>query len=327
MDEQLHRLTAFIDSALDEETDLPSECLAFVRAGKRLRAKLVLASSDQGLAMSDGDVIQAAAMIELVHAASLLHDDIVDQCDERRSRPTLHRTHGTEAATLAGTHLVHLALRLVADLPDLARVRIAEAGQQLARGQLLELMHARDFTVSPEERLTVMKLKTASMFGLACELGGTLAGEDYNRSASRRRFGEAFGMLFQVADDVDDFFASASEQGRPPATDLRCAVMSLPIIFALRTSAKRHVIALLEGAGTPALTAASSCREVLRSSGALARTVEVATTYALEARDHLSVFPASGGSQWMAALVDTTMARITRFAAGSDEGASELSTR
>ena len=191
VDEQLHRLTAFIDSALDEETDLPSECLAFVRAGKRLRAKLVLASSDQGLAMSDGDVIQAAAMIELVHAASLLHDDIVDQCDERRSRPTLHRTHGTEAATLAGTHLVHLALRLVADLPDLARVRIAEAGQQLARGQLLELMHARDFTVSPEERLTVMKLKTASMFGLACELGGTLAGEDYNRSASRRRFGEA----------------------------------------------------------------------------------------------------------------------------------------
>lgn len=327
VDDQLDRLAAFIDSALAENTHLSSECLAFVRGGKRLRAKLLLASGDEGCAVSDGNVIRAAAAIEFVHAASLLHDDIVDQCDERRGHPTLHRTQGIEIATFAGTHLVHLALSLIADLPELARLRIAEAGQQLARGQLLELMHAGDLTASPEERLAVMRLKTASVFSLACELGSRLAGEGYDRSMVRRRFGETFGMLFQVADDVDDLFASATEQGRVPATDLRCAVMSLPIIFALRTSARRHVRRLLENSGIPAAAATASCREFVRSSGALARTVEVATGYALEARNHLTALPATGGSQWMAALVDTTVARITRFATGGYESTSEFGTQ
>jgi len=327
MDDQLDRLAAFIDSALTEETHLSPECLAFVRAGKRLRAQLLLASSDESCVVSDGNVIRAAAAIEFVHAASLLHDDIVDQCDERRGHPALHRTQGIEAATFAGTHLVHLALSLVADLPELARLRIAEAGQQLARGQFLELMHAGDLTASPEERLAIMRLKTATVFSLACELGSMLAGEDYARSVVRRRFGEAFGVLFQVADDVDDLFASATEQGRAPATDLRCAVMSFPIIFALRTSAKRHVRRLLESSGIPAGAATPLCRELVRSSGALARTVEVATGYALEARDHLAALPATGGSQWMAALVDATMARITRFATGGYERTSEFGTQ
>ncbi len=313
MDGRLDRLAVFINAALDENAHLPEECRAFVRAGKRLRARLLLASSDSSPVSSEGDVLRAAAAIELVHAASLLHDDIVDECEERRGRRTLHRIHGTEAATLTGTYLVHRALRLVAELPDIARVRIAEVGQQLARGQLLELMQARDVDVSPEDRLVVMKLKTASVFGLACELGGRLAGEDVDRAIERRRFGEAFGILFQIADDVDDLFAPASEQGRPPATDLHCAVMSLPIIFALRTNARQGLIQIL-GCSSHDPSATAACRELLRSSGALSYTLEVANTYALRARDHLVALPASGGSEWTSGLVDATLARIRRFA-------------
>ena len=311
-----NRLNEFLASLLDTEDGLPQACREFSLAGKKLRARLLFASAAPVPLDFEDAVVRTAAAIELVHAASLIHDDIVDQCDERRGQPALHRVLGTATAIRAGTSLVHLALRILGDLPECVRLRVAETGQALARGQFLEILHAQDLAVSADERVSIVKHKTASVFGLACELGSRISGASPPESAPYRRFGEAFGMLFQIADDVDDIFATYGEQGRPPATDLRCAVMSLPIVLALQSEARTEMMRLIDDRVADDHRRVDACRALLQSSGALVRAHSVAVRYAEQARESLVDIPLVR-SRWMAELVDTTLGRVSRFADGA----------
>jgi geranylgeranyl pyrophosphate synthase len=286
----------------------------FVLEGKRLRSRLLFASAarDYFFAASP-DMVRAAAAIELVHAASLLHDDVVDHCDLRRGKPVFHRIAGVRTATLSGLHLVHLALAIVATLSAHARRRVAAVARHLSRGQFLEILRAHDVTMRSDERIRIMKLKTASVFGLSCELGGAVSGEDPEVWIRRRRAGEAFGMLFQIADDLDDIFAAEQDLGRPGGADLLAGVMSLPITCALETDARPTLLALfadMRNSASP--DHVPTCREILRSSGALDRTFTIALSRANAARGHLVVLPSSPGTEWMTSLVEDTLKRCQR---------------
>lgn len=231
----------------------------------------------------------------------------------------MHRALGVATANRAAIYLVHRALQLLGSLPEWARRRVAEIGQALARGQLLELLHAGDVGLSAETRLEIMTLKTASVFGLACELGSRLSGMETSTVDAHGRFGMAFGMLFQIADDVDDLFAPHHEQGRLPATDLRCAVMSLPIVFALETPAQPRVARLLdlERVDSAALAA---CRMLVLTSGALDRTIDLAAHYADEARHALARAGSDVRTPWLGDAVDGALRRVERFRDGRAAG-------
>src|SRR5262249_33587066 len=132
---QLRRADAALDAVLAAE-HVAEPARAFVQGGKRLRARLLLASSaGHPLLVGGADIIQAAVVIELVHAGSLLHDDIVDRCDVRRGAAALHERIGVRSAAIQGTYLIQLALRIVADLPPAARRRIGVAARELSHGQ------------------------------------------------------------------------------------------------------------------------------------------------------------------------------------------------
>lgn len=305
-------LTEFLARLVEADPSLSPTCRAFILGGKRLRAALLFAAADIPDTSTSDQLATAAAAIELVHAASLVHDDIVDRCAERRGHPSLHRALGVATANRTAIYLVHRALQLLGSLPEWARLRVAETAQALARGQWLELLHAGDVAHRVETRVEIMTLKTASVFGLACELGSRLSGMETSTVDAHGRFGAAFGMLFQIADDVDDLFAPQHEQGRLPATDLRCAVMSLPIVFALDTPTRPRVARLLELERAD-LSVLAACRTLVLTSGALDRTIDLATQYADEARHALARTGLDVRSPWLGDAVDGTLRRVERF--------------
>ena len=305
-------LASFIDGLVATDPSLPSACRAFVRGGKRLRARLMFAC---GAASSNPEQsIQAAAAIEFFHAASLVHDDIVDSAESRRHAEAIHRTLGVRGAGLGGWYLGQIALTLIGQLPADARQLFAEAGQATSRGQLTELTRAWDVTLLPEERLAIMEQKTAAVFGVACELGGLLTGASEPDCARLRCLGEAFGMLFQIADDVDDLYGSYEELGRAPGADLAAGVISLLGTYGLQSYARCDVAPLLSALPCPADDTVADCRALMRSCGALDATLTAAQHYAESARGHLSVLRADGAAAWMASVVEATLARVERHA-------------
>lgn len=200
---------------------------------KRLRPALLLLSARLGGGGMGPAVVRAAAAIELLHEATLYHDDIVDEAEERRGQPSVHASVGTAAAALAGSELLYASVELLAELPVGMRRAVGRAGQRLCRGQLRELELIGQPRVSVRDRLRVMRDKTASLFELATRLGGWLGGLDTVSVAKLTRFGRLLGLAYQLADDLRDLCAPAAELGRAPRADLRDGVYTLPVVYAL----------------------------------------------------------------------------------------------
>jgi geranylgeranyl pyrophosphate synthase len=206
--------------------------------GKRLRPLLVLvaAGNPQGrqtpLRELEG-LVRAAVAVELVHSATLVHDDVLDAADLRRGRPTVVAAGGRDIATATGDLLFS---RAFADLaangrPDEVRV-LSAASSALATGELLQRADAWDASVSVERYLERCELKTARLFQAACELGALEAGADGGRVGVLGAFGRRVGLAFQLLDDVLDVSGPAERTGKPRGADLLDGTVTLPLILA-----------------------------------------------------------------------------------------------
>jgi geranylgeranyl pyrophosphate synthase len=177
----------------------------------------------------------AAAAVELVHMATLVHDDVLDEAPLRRGHPTAWSTHGEAIAVATGDYLFARAFAELAALADPVAIRIlSRTSCQLAEGELLQARQARDPDVAPEDVLERCRLKTGRLFAAACALGGRLGGLDGHASAALERFGESLGLAFQLADDVLDCAGDPKRTGKALGTDLRDGTTSLPLLLAAR---------------------------------------------------------------------------------------------
>lgn len=231
----LGRLDGEIDRAVTaEDAQLRVMALHVVRrGGKRLRPALLMLCGGLG-PCPDGPLLQAAAALELVHVASLYHDDIMDRAPMRRGGPSTQARWGDGPATFAGAYLFARACMLWADLGNLPSRIASEASVDVCRGQLGELEHAFDLDTSEERHLDILALKTGSLFALPCRIGAALAGLDGEAAAALRRYGEELGLAFQLADDLLDLTGDAERIGKLAGKDLREGVYSLPVLRALR---------------------------------------------------------------------------------------------
>jgi geranylgeranyl pyrophosphate synthase len=190
--------------------------------GKRLRPLLVLICGDAGQAQSRSDaLVRAASAVELVHMATLVHDDVIDGALLRRGRPTVYAQAGRTSATATGDFLFSRAFSLLGDGGDREQVRaLSGACLALARGELAQRRdrYARDVDV--QRYLRRCELKTASLFGTACRLGALAAGDPPRRTSALGRFGQKLGLGFQILDDVLDVVGSPGETGKQRGTDL-----------------------------------------------------------------------------------------------------------
>jgi geranylgeranyl pyrophosphate synthase len=201
--------------------------------GKRLRPLLViLAAAGQSRGSGDG-LVRAAAAVELVHSATLVHDDVLDRAPLRRGRPTVFATAGRAAATQTGDLLFARAFALLAANGDPAQVRaLSDAGSALARGELLQRADAFDAAIPLERYLQRCELKTARLFEAACILGALEGGAGTQGAEALREFGRRIGLAFQILDDVLDVAGPAERTGKHRGTDLLDGTVTLPFIFA-----------------------------------------------------------------------------------------------
>jgi geranylgeranyl pyrophosphate synthase len=201
--------------------------------GKRLRPLLVILASAGGREGDDDGLVRAAAAVELVHSATLVHDDVLDLAPLRRGRPTVFATAGRAAATQTGDLLFARAFALLAANGSPAQVRaLSDAGSALARGELLQRADAWDATIPLTRYLRRCELKTARLFEAACIMGALEGGAGLDGAEALREFGRRIGLAFQILDDVLDVAGPAERTGKHRGTDLLDGTVTLPFILA-----------------------------------------------------------------------------------------------
>jgi geranylgeranyl pyrophosphate synthase len=244
--------------------------------GKRLRPMLVFLCANGD---SDDRLVAAAAAVELLHMATLVHDDVLDRAPLRRGRPTVFAEGGRLAATATGDLLFSRAFAELASTGSHAAVRaLSEASSALARGELMQRADAWSNHVTPERYLERCRLKTASLFSASCRLGALFGGRP-ELAGPIGQFGEGVGLAFQMLDDVLDVSGPAERTGKPRGTDLLDGTVTLPLILArARDPELEHLV--------PPLTPEQAERlcDRIAATGALAAARERALTHVAEAK-------------------------------------------
>lgn len=201
--------------------------------GKRIRPLMTLAAAS----LYKGDMDRAAllaACVEFIHTATLLHDDVVDDSDERRGNPSANTVFGNEASVLVGDFLFSRAFQLMVADGSLDVLKIlSDAAAIIAEGEVLQLSMQGNLDTSMDDYLEVIKGKTAALFAAACEVGPVIANADKNHAAALCEYGMCLGMAFQIVDDVLDYSAAQEKLGKTVGDDFREGKMTAPIILAL----------------------------------------------------------------------------------------------
>ena len=206
---------------------------ALTAGGKRLRPILLVLSARMGEPES-GALLTASTAIEVLHTATLIHDDVVDKAGSRRGRPTTVAAYGREVAVATGDYLFAEAFHGLAEIGDPRLVRsFSEAAMGLAAGELEQFRSARG-SVEVEAYLEHIRMKTAGLFKAACVAGGTLGGLSIKRVDALATYGQALGLAFQMSDDVMDLVGKPGLMGKGVGADLAEGTVTLPVIFALK---------------------------------------------------------------------------------------------
>ena len=307
----LTRLSAVLDTATACEDRQLEEIVRYLinQGGKRLRPALLFLAAAFGSA-TDETLLRAAAALELVHVASLYHDDIMDRARTRRGDASVNFRWGNSWATIAGTHLFACASKLLAALGDSANQTAAEATVALCTGQLREVENAYNLDLSETEHLAILSLKTATLFELPCQLGALLSHVAPTQAEALACYGHHLGLAFQLTDDALDLAGEASQLGKPTATDLREGVYSLPVLLALHRAGavEAEMRSLLEQMHP----SESDIRKVLclvQESGAINEALDLARQHLVEAQCQLASLPNTPARHSLAGLAEFVLAR------------------
>ncbi|WP_280468675.1 polyprenyl synthetase family protein [Nocardia cyriacigeorgica] len=224
-----------IEELSDGASFLQEAALHLAKAGgKRFRPLFTILTGQLGPRPTDPDLITAGTVVELVHLATLYHDDVMDEATMRRGAPSVNSRWGNSIAILAGDYLFAHASRLVSTLgPDAVRI-IAETFAELVTGQMRETMGAAEAKDPVAHYLRVVWEKTGSLIAAAGRFGGTFSGADTEHVERLARLGDAVGTAFQISDDIIDISSESAQSGKTPGTDLREGVHTLPVLYALR---------------------------------------------------------------------------------------------
>jgi heptaprenyl diphosphate synthase len=205
-----------------------------VAGGKRLRPALAVVAGQLAGAAASDDVVRGGVACELVHLGSLYHDDVMDEAETRRGVETVNARWGNLQAILAGDFLLSRASEIAASLGTEVAGLLARTIGWLCEGQIEELRHTYDVGRTEESYLASLHGKTASLFGTAARIGGIVAGLDRSTIDSLTEFGNAYGMVFQIVDDVLDLTATAERLGKPAGHDMEAGVYTLPVLRTLQ---------------------------------------------------------------------------------------------
>jgi geranylgeranyl pyrophosphate synthase len=264
-------------------------CVATLAAGgKRMRPLLTLVCARRNVELRE-PVLRAAAAVELLHMATLVHDDVLDRAALRRGRPTVVQEFGVELAVSVGDYLLARAFRELVGAGDPAAVEVLSAtAVGLSEGEVLQREEAHDVTITQEAYERRCERKTAGLFSAACQLGAMLSGAGDSAASALAEYGRLIGLAFQVLDDILDFSSDEASTGKRAGTDVRDGTITLPLIFVLET---RPDLGPLLAASEPDADTVTAAIDGVTGSDALQRARAVALGYIEQARAVLGTCP------------------------------------
>jgi octaprenyl-diphosphate synthase len=307
---------AQVERLFEEQTRsdvaLVSEIGRYIRegGGKRIRPALLLLASR--MCGYEGErAVLLGSVVEFIHTATLLHDDIIDEATTRRGRRSVNDRWGNEITVLAGDFLYTKSMSMALSQDNLKVLRLlSDITLRMIEGELLEIERSADLAVTPEVHIDIIRRKTADLFSGCTRIGGMLGGVGEEKERALASYGLNLGICFQMVDDLLDFTADEEVLGKPVANDLREGKLTLPALFLLRRNpdALGPLKTVLDDGGFDRVPAGEIAR-LVRESGALDEARGLAEEYAERARRDLAGFERSAYREALRALPDFILAR------------------
>ena len=310
-DTDMRSVDALIRQSLQSDVILVSQVSEYIvtSGGKRLRPLLVLLAS-RALGYTGDHQIHAAAIIEFIHTATLLHDDVVDSSARRRGKDTANTVFGNQASVLVGDFLYSRAFQMMVDIGRMRVMQIlADATNTIAAGEVMQLMNMHDPDVSEDGYRKVIYRKTARLFEAGAQIAAVLADRDSGDESVMVCYGQNLGTAFQLIDDALDYDATPEELGKNLGDDLAEGKPTLPLIYAMENcsdSERKMIRSAIEAGG---LDHMDEIHDVIESTGAIRYTVDRAQEAADVAINALSSIPDSDYKQAMIAIAEFAVRR------------------
>jgi octaprenyl-diphosphate synthase len=299
MDAAMRQVDAVIRDRLASRVALIDQISRYIvsAGGKRIRPRLVLLFSN-AFGFDGPEQYELAAIVEFIHTATLLHDDVVDESSMRRGRATANAIFGNAASVLVGDFLYSRAFQMMVSVNRMRVLEVlADATNVIAEGEVLQLMNMHDPDLAVDEYLRVIRYKTAKLFEASARLGAVLGGVDASLEEACAEYGRSLGTAFQLVDDLLDYEGNSSELGKNVGDDLREGKPTLPLLIAMErgTAAERDLIrhAIQHGE----LQKLAEILAIVRRTGALDATRAAAEQEADKARQRLAALPASAARE------------------------------
>ena len=309
--EDLQRVDQTIVQRLASDIVLVNQVSQYIigAGGKRLRPlSVVLAARACG--HQGQKHVPAAAIIEFIHTATLLHDDVVDGSDLRRGRNTANHVFGNEASVLVGDYLYSRSFQMMVELGDLRIQEVmANATNTIAEGEVLQLMNAHDPETTEQRYLEVIYRKTAKLFEAGAQMAAIVSGSPREIEQSMVDYGRHLGTAFQLVDDVLDYKATAEELGKNLGDDLAEGKPTLPLIYALAHAPAAEAARLREAIETGGIDDLDQITRLIETSGGLEYTARMARREKELAVEALGRLPASNYRDALVTLADFAVAR------------------
>jgi octaprenyl-diphosphate synthase len=313
IEDDLQRVEAAINAHLESDVSFISDIARYVLSsgGKRIRPVLLILSARLCNYLGER-IYDLSAVIEFIHTATLLHDDVLDNSHLRRGHPTVNSRWGNEISILLGDYLYSKAMSLsLADKDHLVMQTISDVTVEMAKGQIIETLKQRDLGIGEADYYRIISLKTATLFAACCTIGAVLGGVSPPQRAAVTAFGRDLGMAFQIADDTLDFVAPEVKLGKPVNNDLKEGKITLPIIAVMKHATAPEVQMLhdyvhgehAEEADFQQIVALLHKYDTLRS------TMAKAQEYINQAKHHLQGFTDSPALTTLFTLADYVISR------------------
>lgn len=286
-------MDAVIEQRLSSEVVLIGQISRYIVAagGKRLRPALLLLLCG-ALGYKGEQRLNLAAVVEFIHTATLLHDDVVDESTLRRGRETANEAFGNPASVLVGDFLYSRAFQMMVDAGDMRiMLTLSEATNVIAEGEVQQLMNMHDASLSEEDYVRVIRSKTAKLFEASARLAALLSKSPPEVEAACAEYGQALGTAFQVIDDVLDYDGDVTEMGKNLGDDLREGKVTLPLIIAMQRGTEQERKTLQQAIETGGDEKMTEIVAIVQRTGALDATRASAAVEAQRAVDALSVLP------------------------------------
>lgn len=278
--------------------------------GKRLRPMLVLLAAQACGGVNDRSFV-GAAMVELLHTATLIHDDVVDQSMERRGFASINAVWKNKVAVLVGDFYLSRGLLTAVENEEFDFLRITSVTvKRMSEGELLQIQKSRQLDIDEETYYRIISDKTASLLSSCCEIGAVSATDIPERRQALKSYGEAVGMAFQIRDDIFDYLSRSSFIGKPVGNDIKEKKLTLPLIYALARADKKEVKEIMKIIkGKPSSSETMRVVEFVTNKGGIDYAERKATMFIQEAKRALELLPNSVAKQALQDFADFTLQR------------------